>query len=112
MAEPSRDDLLGRIYELERENNRMLHGMRRSAFLGGVFKLIMYAAFVGAPIWFYLTYVHASLNSALTTLNQVQGTMTDLKGRGEEIGAQFGGLNTLLEKMKAIPGIGNFGEGQ
>ena len=43
-------DKLEEILRLTKENNRMLHKMRRSAFLGGLFKFIMWAAFIIIPL--------------------------------------------------------------
>ncbi|HEY4526592.1 MAG TPA: hypothetical protein VJK53_01970 [Candidatus Paceibacterota bacterium] len=107
MAEPSHDELLQETYKLARDNNRMLHAMRRNSFIGSIFKLIMYVVFVGVPLWFFATYLYPVLNNAMSTLNQVQGQMQNVQGAG----AQFGGdINKLLEQVKNIPGVGNFGQ--
>ena len=64
------------IHKLTRENNKMLHAMRRNAFLGGILKLIIYGIFLLAPIWFYMTYLNASVQQMMHTLDQIQGTGT------------------------------------
>ena len=49
---------LQEIYRLTKENNQMLHAMRRNAFLGGLFKFIFYAVvFIALPAWVYITYL-------------------------------------------------------
>jgi hypothetical protein len=98
------DDLLKETYKLTRENNRMIHAMRRNAFIGGIIKIVIYAALIGVPIWLLVTYVYPILNTAVGTLNQVQGQVQQVQGAGSA------GINNLLEQVKNIPGIGNFGE--
>lgn len=110
MAEPSHEELLQETFKLARDNNRMLHAMRRNAFFGGVFKLITYALFIGVPLWFFATYLYPILDSAMTTLNQAQGQLQQVQTKSSEFGAQFESLNTLINQLKDIPGIGNFGE--
>lgn len=104
---PDREDLLQETYKIARDNNRMLHAMRRNAFLGGVLKIVIYSAFVIIPLWFFAKYVSPILNSAVSTLNQVQGGIDSTTNAGAQVGAQFSGL---LDQLKNIPGIGNFGE--
>lgn len=46
------------LYRMTRENNQMLHSMRRSAFWGGVIKFTFYIlVLVVAPLWFYNVYL-------------------------------------------------------
>jgi len=110
MADPTHDQLLQEIYKLARDNNRMLHAMRRNAFIGGIVKLAIYALLVGVPIWFFLTYMMPVLNSAVGAINQVQGQIQGAQNVGAQIGSQFGSINTMMEQIKNIPGLGNFGE--
>lgn len=62
------------MYQLTKENNRMLHAMRRGAFWGGLFKLVMYAVFLILPLWFYMTYLNSSVQQMLAAVNKVEGT--------------------------------------
>src|SRR3989338_276421 len=62
------------ILRLEKDNNRMLHSMRRNAFWGGLFKLLIWAGLIAVPIWFYSTYMAPVVQSFQQTINQVQGT--------------------------------------
>ena len=92
------DDLdrtqLEQVLKLAKENNRMLHSMRRNAFLGGLFKFILWAAFIIIPFWLYMQYLAPVMQGALNTINQMQGT-------GAKAQAQFGDLNAALQKMQA-----------
>lgn len=72
--ESNHDQTQEEIYRLVKENNHMLHSMRRSAFWGGVFKVIFWLAIIIAPIWFYSAYLAPVVQSFQQTINQVQGT--------------------------------------
>ena len=61
--------------QLARENNRMLHKMRRNSFIGGVVRVIFYfLILVVAPLYVYTTYVAPLVQNLQSTLQQVQGT--------------------------------------
>lgn len=67
------DQMLRETYRLAKENNRMLHTMRRNAFWGGVIKVVIYILLLGVPIWLYLQYLGPLLQDTLRTIQQVQG---------------------------------------
>ena len=91
------DDLdrtqLEQVLKLAKENNRMLHAMRRNAFLGGLLKVIMWAAFIIIPLWLYMQYLAPIMQSMIDTMSQVQGT-------GAKAQAQFSDLNNALKKFQ------------
>lgn len=87
------------IYELVRENNRMLHAMRRNAFWSGLLKFVIYAAFLIAPIWFYQYFMADTVRQMLQTVQQVQGT-------GVQAQADFETLKGTIQKLQdKIPGL-------
>jgi hypothetical protein len=90
------DELLERTYRISRENNQMLHSMQRSAFIGGLIKLIIWIALLGIPIWLYMQYVNPVLSSVTSKVNQVQEV-------GNDIGIQFDGVNNLINDLKNLP---------
>lgn len=51
--------------------------MRRNAFWGGIFKMIIYGVLFLAPIWFYMTYINGTVQQMLKTMEQVQGAGTN-----------------------------------
>ena len=104
---PDREDLLQETYKIARDNNRMLHAMRRNAFVGGLIKFVIYAVLIIAPLWFFAKYVSPILNSAVSTLNQVQGGIDRTTDAGAQVGAQFSGV---IDQLKKIPGFGNLGQ--
>ena len=83
------------IYRLVRENNKMLHSMRRNAFWGGVIKFLLYAVlFVALPWWLYMTYLEPVVKSTMQTMNQIQGT-------GAKAEAQFGSFQEMLKQLQS-----------
>ena len=73
---PNSQNEMHEMLRLVRENNQMLHKMRRNAFIGGFFKFVIYAILFAAPIWFYMTYISSSVDSLLTKLDKINGTTT------------------------------------
>ena len=72
---PPNDDLK-EVLRLTKDNNRMLHAMRRNAFLGGIIRLIIWAIVLGVPIWLFFTYRFAGMQSIMEAFEQVQGAGT------------------------------------
>jgi uncharacterized membrane protein YukC len=88
------------LYELTRENNKMLHAMRRNAWLGGIVKIIFYILIlVVAPLWIYSTYLAPLVSNMQQTINQAQGTNTKVQ-------AQLTGFETMVKQVESwIPGV-------
>lgn len=96
----SDQQVLQETYRLAKENNKMLHAMRRSAFWGGVLKLIIYAVLLLAPLWFYMQYLSPIVSQALKTMQQVQGT-------GTQAQVQISNLQNMIKDLQSkIPGFG------
>ena len=82
------------MYRLTKENNKMLHKMRRNALWGGVIKFLLYAVlFLALPFWLYATYLAPVLESTMQTMNQIQGT-------GAKAQAQFGSFQEMLKQLQ------------
>ena len=79
---------------LVKDNNRMLHAMRRHALWAGTLKFIIYAALILAPIWFYMTYLNATVEKMLSTVDQIQGT-------GAKAQAQISGFEDAWKQFEA-----------
>ncbi len=71
----------------------MLHAMRRNAFVGGLFKFILWAALIIVPLWLYMQYLAPVVQSMTETMQRLQGT-------GASAQAQFGDLNNALQKLQ------------
>ncbi len=84
---------LDEIYRLERDNNRMLRSMRRNAFWGGLFKIILYLFVLGVPIWLYFTYL-------APVVEQLNNTMSSISGTRVQIQDQFSGWGEAYQHFK------------
>ena len=92
-------DKLDELLRLTKDNNRMLHAMRRNAWLGGIFKLLLWAAFILVPVWLYMQYLSPIMEQMLKTYQQVQGTSAQAH-------AQLTGLQEAFQKFQAMYGGG------
>ena len=82
------------MYRLTKENNKMLHKMRRNAFWGGILKFVLYAlVLVVAPLWLYATYLAPMMEQVLGTYQQIQGT-------GAKAQAQFSDIQGFIDQFK------------
>ena len=96
---PNDDGLLRETYRLAKENNKMLHAMRRSAFLSGLLKLIVWGALIIIPYWLYLQYLAPQLNQLMNTMHQIQGT-------GASAQAQIGDWQKAFDDLRSkVPGL-------
>lgn len=87
-------DKLEEILRLTRENNRMLHAMRRNAFLSGLFRILVWAALIIIPFWLYMQYLAPVMQSMMDTMQEIEGTRAGAQ-------AQMSGLNESLQTLKA-----------
>ena len=92
--EPIGQEAIRETLRLTRENNQMLHSMRRNAFVGSLFKFIFYAILFAAPIWFYMTYLSASVDNLLNALNKIQGTTSAAQ-------TKFNGFEDALRNLQS-----------
>lgn len=100
MCMPPHDDQIAEIYRLTRENNRMLHAMRRNAFLGGIIKLLIYAAMLIIPLWLYMQYLAPVVNDMQKMLLQVQGTGAQAQTQVQGLQELLGGLQQYIPALQ------------
>ena len=91
---------LQEIYRLTKENNQMLHAMRRNAFLGGLFKFVFYAIIlIVLPLWLYMTYLAPIMQQMLDTMNKIQSA-------GNQAQTQMTSWQQTLQNLESkIPGL-------
>ena len=94
MEPTNNDQLLREIHRLSRENNEMMHHMRRSAFFWGFVKFIIYAALLAAPIWFYLTYLNGAVEQMLQAMSKIEGVNSQAQN-------QFQGFENALQGLES-----------
>ena len=81
------------IYRLVKENNRLLHKMRRAAVIGGIIKFLLYTGlFIVLPFWLYMTYLAPIVESMVNAVEQVQGT-------GAKTQSQLENLQNVLSQF-------------
>lgn len=87
------DQMLTELVRLTKENNKMLHAMRRNAFWGAIIKFILYAlVLVAAPLWLYATYLGPMMEQVLNAYEGIQGT-------GASAQAQLSDLQELFKQF-------------
>jgi hypothetical protein len=82
---PEERKMLQETYALVRDSNKMLHASRRNAFLGGMLKIAMYAAFIIIPGYYFMTSVLPSINKALEKVNSVNQSMNQVGQSGVDL---------------------------
>lgn len=92
-------DLLKEMYRLTKENNQMLHSLKRQAFWGTVLKVGLYLVALGLPIVLYYVYLSP-------IVQQFQETISTATGQGADYQGQFGNLMELYEQFKEQFGSG------
>jgi preprotein translocase subunit SecY len=97
---PEQAQLLKETYELSKENNKMLHSARRSAFIGGLLKMAMYAAFIILPSYFFYTNIVPMLTETANKVNTVQEKVQGAAGQAQTIS------NTINQYKDLINGGG------
>lgn len=97
------DVTLEDVYELAKENNRMLHAMRRDAFVGGIMKFVFWIVlFVVLPYIAYTVYLApylSGIQSAYNNLNEQAGTLSGAAKDLEEIKNQIPNIGNLLNQF-------------
>ena len=97
--------MLRETYRLSKENNKMLHSMRRHALWGGIIKFVLYAALLLVPAYLYLQYLAPIMQQMLHTMNEIQGT-------GTKVQTQFGDWQQAFDQLKnKIPGMSSSSSG-
>jgi hypothetical protein len=92
MYMPPSNDTLKEILRLTKENNAMLHSMRRGAFIKSLFQLVVYALLLVIPAYFYLQYMQPVVNQLMQTVEHIQGT-------GAQVQTQFSGLEDVWKQI-------------
>jgi hypothetical protein len=90
--EPNRDMLVD-IFKMVKENNQMLHAMRRRAFVGGFLKVIILTTLIVTPIWFYMTYLDSTVQDILQTVQKMQDA-------GSSAQQQLNGIQSIWDNLQ------------
>jgi len=84
---------LEEVYKLAKDNNKMLHAMRRDAFVGGILKFVFWIAILFViPYILYMVYLQpylAGIQSAYEQFNESAGTLSGAAQDVEELKNQL-----------------------
>lgn len=94
--------MLREMYRLTQDNNRMLHSMRRTAFFGGLLKVIVWIVVLVTPIWFYMTYLAPIADSVQKTVSEAQGTSVEAQAQIKQLQDSLKKVQESL-KLPALP---------
>lgn len=73
------EEMVKKTLELANENNRMLHGIRRSMFWGRIMRIVYWVVIIGAGVGIYY-YLTPYIDTAIDAYSNVKG---DLKSFGD-----------------------------
>lgn len=97
--EPAREteEELKELLDMTRENNEILHGMRRRERIGNIFKIV-YVSFI--ILSFYGAYVFAEpyIKQFKDILNNAQKTQTGISSAVKDVGGAVG-LNPAIQNF-------------
>jgi len=99
------DKKLEEMYQMVKENNSMLRSARRSAFIGGIFKIIWWALILVILPYLTWLYIQPYLENVMSQYQNIQGQGAALQNQAGDLQKQIdslggvGGLQDLLKKF-------------
>ena len=72
---------MNELYELTKENHRMLKAIRRDAFVGGIFKFVWWVVILVVIPYFTCLYLQPYLNDVAHTYNSVKTTTNTVQAQ-------------------------------
>ena len=73
------------LLELTRENNKLLHKMRRHAIIGSIMRLFYWTLILGGPIVLYYYFLQPYIDQLLEVYSGVQSGVDDVQKIGESV---------------------------
>jgi len=93
------------IYKLAKENNRMLHAMRRDAFVGGIIKFVWWIAILFViPYILYVVYLQPYLTN-------IQAAYQNVNAKVEQIDSATKSIENLKNQLNFGDILKNLGGG-
>lgn len=91
---------LNELYELTKENNTMLKGMRRDAFIGGIIKFIFWIILLVVIPYMTWLYIEPYVQGVLDTYQKVQDTTSAVSSTSS---IDFSKVQEFLEQFGSKP---------
>ncbi len=95
MLEKERDEYLEEIYEIVKENNKMLKAERRSRVYSRIFRLIWMIVVIAVPLWIYYKYLQPIMGDLQEQLKYLE----QMSAKNPLLGKQ---IAPILEKIKTL----------
>lgn len=73
---PEEKELLKKTLELTKENNQMLHSIKRQMLWGRIFRIVYWVVIIGAAIGIYY-YVDPYINDAIDAYGSLKSNVQD-----------------------------------
>lgn len=88
--------------------------MRRAAFWGTVFKLVLYAALLGIPVYLYFTMFQPVIGSLMDAYAQMQAASAQMQHTGSQLQdiTSTLPLEQIQGLLNAVPGVDFSGNSQ
>ena len=83
------------LLELTRDNNKLLHKMRRHAIVANIMRLFYWAIIFGGPVVIYFYYLQPYMQQLFDAYSGVQGGVENVGNKVEQIPGLSGLLNLL-----------------
>jgi len=103
------EELLKKTYNLALNNNKMIRSMKRTAFFGRIFKILLYAIILGISVYSYFTFLQPILNNLLNTYSQIQQVGTQLQNESKQLNEITSSISPdkIKEFFKSLPKLNN-----
>ena len=95
MLEKERDEYLEEIYELLKENNKMLRSQKRARIMSGILRILWFVVVVGVPVWLYFHYIQPALGNLQDNLKVLE----NLSQSNPQIGKQ---VEPIIQTVKTL----------
>ncbi len=95
MLEKERDEFLEEIYELAKENNKMLRAEKRARWFSAFSKLVWMGIIIGIPLWLYFNYLQPMLGNLQDNIKLLE----NLSQNNPQIGKQ---VEPIVQTIKTL----------
>ena len=92
---------LDEILKLTKQNNEMLHSMRRSQRWGSVMHAIYWLIIIGASVAAYY-YSQPYIDKLMALYKQNQSVFSDLKNLGSQVSGSSAQVQSFLNQVKGV----------
>ncbi|MFH1454893.1 MAG: hypothetical protein ABIF22_01060 [bacterium] len=75
---PNEKELLEKTYELSKENNHILKGIRRASRWSTIYRIFYWLLIIGVSVGSYI-YIQPYIDSILTAYKNIQGELSNVK---------------------------------